>query len=319
MLFTIIVAELLVLDDHEGLGVFEKLLAFFSGFEHTIVLNVLADVSREHALTHDRSQEILVPAVGRAEDFELVMLVTLNLVGGIATDYVDYILGLEALFEHNDGLDGRTQFVTGLDALAGMDAVVAIAAVVLVVGLAEVVQQCLAATHRRLGIVGRLVEKLFSNLLLIEWLALHELLKLEQVLLGIESDALAFTAITSGTSGLLVITFQTLGNIVVDDKAHVWLVNAHAEGDGRHNDVDLLEQELVLVLAAGGAVHACVIGQRLDAIDAQQLGKVLNTLATEAIDDARLAFIGLDKLNDVLVDVLGLGPNLVVEVGTVER
>ena len=102
------------------------------------------------------------------------------------------------------------------------------------------------------------------------------------------------------------------------DKAHVRFVNAHAEGDGRDNHVYLLEQELVLVLAACGTVHAGMVSQCLDAVDAQQLGQILDALAAQAIDDARLALVSLDEFDDVLVDVLGLGPHLVVEVRPVE-
>ena len=45
----------------------------------------------------------------------------------------------------------------------------------------------------------------------------------------------------------------------MNDEAHVGLVDAHAEGDGGHNDVHLLGEELVLVFGAHLGLKACVV------------------------------------------------------------
>ena len=64
-----------------------------------------------------------------------------------------------------------------------------------------------------------------------------------------------------------------------------------------------------------------MIGQGLDAVDYQQLGKVFNLLAREAVDDAALAGVILYIPYYLLVQLHGvarLGAHLIVEVGTVE-
>jgi hypothetical protein len=66
--------------------------------------------------------------------------------------------------------------------------------------------------------------------------------------------------------GLLVVALQALGNVVVDHEAHVRLVDTHPEGDGGHDHVHLLHQELVLVLGALVGVHASMVGQGLDPV-----------------------------------------------------
>ena len=74
-------------------------------------------------------------------------------------------------------------------------------------------------------------------------------------------------------------------------EADVRLVNAHAKCDGRHNDVHILHEELVLDLAALVAVHAGVVSQGFDAVHAQRLGNLFHALAAQAIHNA--AFAGM--------------------------
>ena len=71
---------------------------------------------------------------------------------------------------------------------------------------------------------------------------------------------MAFAAVASGTAGLLVVAFDALGDVVVDDETHIGLVDAHAEGDGGHDDVHVLHEEFVLVLGADLVVQSGVVG-----------------------------------------------------------
>ena len=185
----------------------KEFLSLVGRLEHTIILDVLADIPGKHTLTHHRCQEVLIAVLGRAKYLELIVLVAFHLVGCVSTDDIDDILGLEAFLERNDSLDGCTQLIACLDTFAGMHAVVAIAAILLKVRLAEIVKQCLAAAHRRFGIICGFVEQLLANLLFGNGFSLHELLQFLQVFLGVESDALALTPITSGTSCRLIVSF----------------------------------------------------------------------------------------------------------------
>ena len=47
----------------------------------------------------------------------------------------------------------------------------------------------------------------------------------------------------------------------MDDVAHVGFVDAHAEGDGGYDDINILLEEGVLVLTTHGGIHASMIGQ----------------------------------------------------------
>ena len=62
-----------------------------------------------------------------------------------------------------------------------------------------------------------------------------------------------------------------------------------------------------------------MIGNGLDSVYLQQMGDVLHFLAAETVNDPRFALVALDEAYDVLFDVLGLGSDLVEQVGPVER
>ena len=62
-----------------------------------------------------------------------------------------------------------------------------------------------------------------------------------------------------------------------------------------------------------------MIGSGLDVVGLEHRRQLLHLLARQAVDDAALARVLADEAYDLLVNVLGLLPHLVVEVGTVER
>lgn len=54
----------------------------------------------------------------------------------------------------------------------------------------------------------------------------------------------------------------------------------------------------------------------------EELGEIFDFFAGEAVDDAGLAFVLPDELDDFLVEVHGVGgfgADLVIEIGAVER
>ena len=90
----------------------------------------------------------------------------------------------------------------------------------------------------------------------------------------------------------------------MDDIAHIWLVDTHTEGDGCNDDIDPFVQEGVLIVGTRLRIHTGVVCQGLDAICYEQLGKLLNLLAAEAVDDATLAIVLLDEADDVVVYIV---------------
>ena len=78
---------------------------------------------------------------------------------------------------------------------------------------------------------------------------------------GVERDALGGSAVAPGAADFLPVGLDGRRRIGVDDVAHVRLVDAHAEGDGRHHHGSVGLQELVQPGGAQVLVEAGVIGQ----------------------------------------------------------
>ena len=139
-----------------------------------------------------------------------------------------------------------------------------------------------------------------------------ELIEFLDVLLAVEGYAAALAAVAAGAAGFLIIALKALGDVVVDDEAHVGLVDAHAEGDGGHDDINLLHEELVLVFLAGLAVQSGVIGQGAYVVNGQGFGEFFHLFAAETVHDARLTRVLFDVFDDVLDDVFGFWTHLII-------
>lgn len=67
-------------------------------------------------------------------------------------------------------------------------------------------------------------------------------------------------SVSSGTPDLLHVALEALGHVVVDDAAHVRLVQAHAEGHGGHHHPQLPAHEVILDPPPLRSRHASVVG-----------------------------------------------------------
>ncbi len=74
-----------------------------------------------------------------------------------------------------------------------------------------------------------------------------------------KQQALARQTVAPGAPGFLVVALDVLRQIVVNDEADVRLVDAHAEGDRRADDVHFVAQKELLVLRAHLGVEPGVI------------------------------------------------------------
>ena len=160
------------------------------------------------------------------------------------------MLRFEALLDSIDDAQYEEQFVACLDLFARMQAVVALAAVVGFVFFSEIMEQEFASADGCLGVGSCFLKQLPTDVLFCYGLALHELLKLAQVMRREEGQTDSLAAIATGTACLLIVTLQTFWDIVVDDIADIWFVDAHTKGNGSHDDIDALHEEVILGLGS---------------------------------------------------------------------
>ena len=100
-------------------------------------------------------------------------------------------------------------------------------------------------------------------------------------------------------------------------KANIWLVDTHTEGNGRDNDVAIFIEEGILVLHTFASFQSRMVGQGIYSVHLQLLGKVLNLLTWQTIDDRTFALVGLEQLGNVSVDI-AFGAYLVVEIRAIK-
>lgn len=130
-------------------------------------------------------------------------------------------------------------------------------------------------------------------------------------------NAIGGKAVSSRSTGFLVVAFDILGQVLVNDVANIRFVDAHAEGNCGADDLDLVADERFLVFRPLKWSHACVIGKGFDAALAQPISQGLGSLARIAIDDAAFEGLALNKAQDLLEDGL-LGLDAISEIGPVK-
>ena len=116
------------------------------------------------------------------------------------------------------------------------------------------------ANHaRRLGKTDEGAQKIIRHPLLMLRFLLDEVLDLLDIRIAEEKQAMGGQTVPSGASDLLVVAFDILGQVKVDDEAHVGFVDAHAKGDGGDNDLHVVADEGFLIAVALGILQTRMI------------------------------------------------------------
>ena len=236
----IVVLKLGVLNNHETGRFLEEFLTRRRHLQQSIVLHVFLQIAGDERLPDDGIPQLVALVLARAEFLQLLMLMSQYLITLLTGNEVDDIVGTEVLFDGDDGPEHDLQGLLSLNLGLRMQTVIAVTAVILVVLLTKIVEQHLPTAYRRLSISSRLLQQLSADILLCHRLSFHEFLQFLQVLVGIKGNALTLPTVTASSSGFLIVALKALWNVIVDDKAHVGLVDSHAEGNGGHDDVNLL-------------------------------------------------------------------------------
>ena len=104
----------------------------------------------------------------------------------------------------------------------------------------------------------------------------------------------------------------------MNDEAHIRFVDSHTKGDGGYDNINFLHQKVVLRLRAQCGFQSCMVRCGLDVVSLQNLSQFLHLLTRQTIDNTTLTRMLLDKLDNILVDVLRFGAYLVIEIRAIE-
>src|SRR5690606_37123793 len=113
-------------------------------------------------------------------------------------------------------------------------------------------QELLSSTNCRFCIRNCFKNQLPANFLFCNWFSLEKFLQFLNVFIAVKGDAFPFAAVTSGSSGFLIVALQTFKNIVVNYKTYIRLVNSHTKSNGGNNHIGFFHQKFILMLGSCG-------------------------------------------------------------------
>ena len=138
------------------------------------------------------------------------------------------------------------------------------------VDLTEVAEQTSPSALGTVGIVTDLLELFARDALFFRVGFLgNEGRLLSDIPRAVEQEAFTGQSVPPGPARFLVIAFDVLGQIVMDDETDIGFVDAHAEGDRRADDPHLIPQECILIVRTFFGGQPSMVGQRLDAVLSQ--------------------------------------------------
>ena len=246
------------------------------------------------------------------------MALLLHLLVLAATQDVDQVADAEALATAVDAAQRLLRRDGRIPRSWRGQAVVAVAAG-LGIGLTEAGQQHLATALHRFAVAQQVVE--LGPLQLLAFFTglglLDHLLEQHHIAQAVAQPGLGRLAIATGAAGFLVVAFHRLGQVGMRDKAHVRLVDAHAEGDGGAHHDAVLAQEAALVVGAHLRRQSGVVGQGIEALAAEEFGGLLDLAPRHAVDDAGLATMAMQEISQLLAGIVLLHHG-VADVGAVE-
>ena len=101
-----------------------------------------------------------------------------------------------------------------------------------------------------------------TNLLFRHRLTTHKLFEFFDVFVTVERQTMSLTAISTRSSRLLVITFYTLGHVIMNHKANVWFIDPHTKGNRCDDNISIFHKEHILIFNPCLRVQACMIRDR---------------------------------------------------------
>jgi len=88
---------------------------------------------------------------------------------------------------------------------------------------------------------------------------LDEVTQFGNIPIAVQQQAVGGQIIPSGAPDFLVIAFDTLGQVIMNDETHVGFVDTHPKCDGCYNDLDIIPDKGFLVGVALGIIQPGVI------------------------------------------------------------
>ena len=128
---------------------------------------------------------------------------------------------------------------------------------------------------------------------------LHHVAPLHEIRARVDQQALRFQAVASRPPGFLLVVLERSRRACMYDEPDVGSVDAHSERHGRHDDLDALVEERVLMRLALLVREPGVVRQRRGADLGEPRGERIDLPPRRAVDDARLAAVAFEHVEEL--------------------
>ena len=104
--------------------------------------------------------------------------------------------------------------------------------------------------QRSVSAKPRSAQEDIGNLLFLFRFLCDKVLDISDITISEQQQAMGGQAVPSGPADLLVVVVDASGQVVMDDETDIGFVDPHAEGDRRHDDLDIVPDEQLLIFRA---------------------------------------------------------------------
>src|SRR5688572_16332566 len=125
-----------------------------------------------------------------------------------------------------------------------------------------------------------------GNAFLFPLLLADKVVDLGDIRITVEEQAVGRQTVASGAADFLIVTFDALRQIEVNDKTYIGFVDAHAERDRGNDDLYIVANEGFLIPPPLRIVQACMIRTNRIPLRGERRSKIIHLPAREAIDNA---------------------------------
>ncbi len=142
--------------------------------------------------------------------------------------------------------------------------------------------------------------------------------QLHHVLQAIGQPGRSRFTIAPCPSGFLVIPLYRFGQVDVGHKTHIRFIDTHAKRNGRHHDHPFFSKKAGLVDGALLRIQPRMVGQGMDTVLAQKLGRIFHARARQAIHNPRIARVFFLNEAQKLLAHLVLFDNAIANIGAIK-
>ncbi len=190
----------------------------------------------------------------------------LYLWSGFPDEDLHHIVGSKSLIQFANGFQHHHCFGFGFVFFFWISAIVALTTILIRILFSEIAHQQFSTANTGFGKGNGFTDQLRTHFAFAEWFIPHQVFEFADVFVRIIKHTFSFESVTTGPPGFLIIVLDRFGNVVVNHKTDIRLVNAHPEGDGGTDHLYVFTQELILTFGTEFAVQSGVIRHCLDAI-----------------------------------------------------